>query len=174
MPKKDRAFYVPPAESKSTSDYGGKIESLCYETGICKGPCLEGFVSYNGICSKYIHEKINWIDAELFCQNLAKGGHLASVHCPLENLFLSALIQISYHHADTMTWIGASDCYKEGTFLWLDGSRMDHSEWYYNQPDDGKQKENCVMMNKNKNGLWFDADCSQEYNFICSYKLSNK
>ncbi|XP_072418164.1 lectin-like [Chiloscyllium punctatum] len=100
--------------------------------------CSGGFI-YFGHCNKFVLEKRSWIDAELHCRTLAPGGHLASIHSEEQNQII-----IKNSSPSTNFWIGLNDIYKEGTYLWTDGSSSDFMNWKMNQPDNHNDNEHCV------------------------------
>ncbi|XP_072418166.1 C-type lectin-like [Chiloscyllium punctatum] len=134
-----------------------------------KGDCPGG-LTYFGCCYKFIPEKKTWIDAELHCQHLAPGGHLASLHWMEQNNVLAEMIQKSQNNLGP-AWIGLSDTYKEGTFLWIDGSASDFMFWSEGEPNDHGRGEDCVHAFFKNSFYWNDASCNLKMAFLCSYKL---
>nr|XP_006816224.1 PREDICTED: hemicentin-1-like [Saccoglossus kowalevskii] len=65
------------------------------------------------------------------------------------------------------TWIGFNDLYKEGLFLWSDGTEVDYSNWDKGEPNNGKlfgSAEHVVEMLTN--GEWNDVADTEKY-YIC-------
>ncbi|XP_078410816.1 lectin-like [Cetorhinus maximus] len=108
--------------------------------GICRGG-----LAYFGRCYKFFPEQKNWIDAELHCQTLAPGSHLASIHWESQGEFIGRMISKS-KRTIVETWIGLNDVYKEKTFLWIDGSPTDFTKWAPKQPDNTRTNEDCVHI----------------------------
>ncbi|XP_072341476.1 uncharacterized protein [Scyliorhinus torazame] len=136
--------------------------------------CLIGWIYNNQLsaCYNFFQVKMTWIQAEMACQNYAAGTHLTSIHGDDDNQFIRGLIK-QKNPAEPSAWIGLSDCHKEGTYLWTDGSMLDFGKWCENQPDDETEIENCVNINsEGVGGKWYDRICSDELPFICSYKLN--
>ncbi|XP_038667665.1 lectin-like [Scyliorhinus canicula] len=132
-----------------------------------KGLCGDD-VYYFGHCYKFVSDQKTWADAELHCQSLGPKSHLASIHWKKQNEFIENMITEAKGEL-VYTWIGLSDIYKKGTFLWSDGSLKDFTSWGTNQPDDYKSMEDCVHIDLR--GAWNDRSCNQTLAFICSYKL---
>uniref|UniRef100_A0A4W3IK10 C-type lectin domain-containing protein n=1 Tax=Callorhinchus milii TaxID=7868 RepID=A0A4W3IK10_CALMI len=141
------------------------------QSGICKGPCKDDYVALNGVCYKYIHLQLCFADAEQYCKQNAPGGHLASIHCRLNHMFVTNVIEVSYI-TFPYTWLGGSDCNKEGIFVWTDGSPMDHTAWCPSEPFNANGKESCVALNHKSHFLWSSEDCNKQFNFVCAYKLA--
>ncbi|XP_067906772.1 uncharacterized protein [Heterodontus francisci] len=134
--------------------------------------CLIGWIYNNELstCYSFFQVKMTWIQAETSCQMYAPGAHLASIHWEEHNKFIQTLIK-QKNPAQPSTWIGLSDCHKEGIYLWTDGSAMDFTKWNHDQPDDEAETENCVNINsEGVGGKWDDRVCSEELPFICNYK----
>ncbi|XP_060698524.1 lectin-like, partial [Hemiscyllium ocellatum] len=120
-------------------------------------------------CYKFVPIEKTWIDAELHCQNLAPGGHLASLHWMEQNNVLAEMIHNSQNN-NVPTWVGLSDIHKEGTFQWIDGSASDFMYWMKGEPNNLDGKEHCghILF---KNTRWNDLSCDSKLCFLCSYKL---
>ncbi|XP_038667666.1 lectin-like [Scyliorhinus canicula] len=131
--------------------------------------CGDG-VPYFGYCYKFVSSQMTWADAELYCQSLGQGSHLASVHWKEQNEFLGNLITEAKGQI-LGTWIGLSDIYKEGTFFWTDGSSADFTSWSTRQPDNYNSTEDCAALGYHNLNAWNDAPCNIKYYSICSYKL---
>ena len=70
--------------------------------------------------------------------------------------------------APESAFIGLSDRFKEGTFLWDDQTTVDYTNWYLRQPS-RYGNEDCVELLPyfKHHGRWNDIDCSQVTGFIC-------
>ncbi|XP_059832555.1 C-type lectin BPL-like isoform X3 [Hypanus sabinus] len=158
---------------KANSSENKTPKKSSHDAQIFQTPCLVGWV-YNrdlSTCYRYYHTKKNWIQAEIYCQKYAPGGHLASIHWEEHNQFIQDLIKRN-NPAQTSTWIGLSDCHKEGVYLWTDGSATDFTKWKHDQPEGKEERENCVITNSEGiGGTWDDRVCSDELPFVCGYKF---
>ncbi|XP_078543369.1 lectin-like [Lissotriton helveticus] len=146
----------------------GKIILLCamfsYSAGqdIFPSGWAAGFSSYY----KYIPTSKTWVEAELHCQSLTAGSHLASVHSPEENDFIQRLVLTSAK-GNPQVWIGGSDCYKDRTFMWTDGSSWDYQKWNQREPNNSGGREPCLQFNFDKPGMWNDEKCGGSMSFVC-------
>ncbi|XP_002722072.2 low affinity immunoglobulin epsilon Fc receptor isoform X3 [Oryctolagus cuniculus] len=111
--------------------------------------CPENWVHFQRKCYYFGEGSKQWIHARYACDNLQ--GRLVSIHSQEEQDFLSK------HVSKRGSWIGLRDLDIEGEFIWVDGSRMDYSNWNPGEPNNGGQGEDCVMMQGS--GLWNDAFC---------------
>lgn len=68
-----------------------------------------------------------WQDAEDNC--VAAGGHLASVHSQSDQDSMAALIT-------NTAWFGYTDAADQGSFVWVDGSPSDYTNWAGGEPND--------------------------------------
>uniref|UniRef100_A0A452H1T6 C-type lectin domain-containing protein n=1 Tax=Gopherus agassizii TaxID=38772 RepID=A0A452H1T6_9SAUR len=107
------------------------------ENCLCaRGFCNEGWVQYQDSCYKASMEPMKWPDAEVACQSYGKNSHLASIHSAEENDFIFHLMgkPLDYTKGQAY-WIGAHDTFKEGSFMWTDGSKYNFRTFPAGQPD---------------------------------------
>ncbi|XP_067861502.1 C-type lectin-like [Heptranchias perlo] len=133
-----------------------------------RGSCPNGWFYFNyfSSCYRFVPDTQTWIEAELFCQQLATDGHLASIHWQEQNHFIAQLLKAE-QQSNNRVWIGLSDRHKERTFLWTDGSLSDFTNWHQGEPNNDRGRENCVEIHSDK---WNDVPCACKFPFICSYK----
>ncbi|XP_033855407.2 lectin-like [Acipenser ruthenus] len=139
------------------------------EVSMCAGSCLKGWVGFNDRCYQYVKDKKTWADAELYC--LSIGGNLASVHSVEENNFIQNLINKN-DASDAFTWLGGSDCFKEGSWYWTDGSKWDYNNWNKGEPNN-LFIENCLHIHFGVPGGWNDKACNNLYPSVCMYKYND-
>ncbi|XP_042295917.1 lectin-like isoform X2 [Sceloporus undulatus] len=122
------------------------IHDTSSQTCLCaRGFCETGWVQYMNACYKVETVPKIWTDAEMACQSYGWNAHLASIHSTEENDFIFHLMgkPLDYTKGQAY-WIGGHDIFKEGTFVWTDGSRFDFQSFPPNQPD-GLFGENYLM-----------------------------
>ncbi|XP_078541764.1 lectin-like [Lissotriton helveticus] len=146
----------------------GKIILLCamFSYGAGQASFPGEWSARSSVYYKYIPTKKTWVEAEIYCQSLTPGAHLASVHSLEENHFIQELIYDSVI-GDPYVWIGASDLYKDRTFMWTDGSQFNFQAWYNNEPDNKGGREPCVHFNYERPGKWNDVKCDTTWAFVC-------
>ncbi|TFJ98519.1 protein lin-7-like protein B [Platysternon megacephalum] len=109
------------------------------------------------------------------CQSQGKNSHLASIHSAEENDFIFHLMGKPLNHTKGQAyWIGAHDTFKEGSFMWTDGSKYNFRTFPPDQPD-GLPGENYLGSWILQNGFvtWNDYDASWSFPFVCKYTLRN-
>ncbi|XP_059832435.1 mucin-2-like [Hypanus sabinus] len=140
-----------------------------------KQPCLPGWTHYKYLSSCYQffpQVELTWLEAELRCRQYMPNGHLASIHWNEHNQFIQSLIKAQDPSQPTV-WIGLSDCYEEGIFLWSDGSVLDFTKWSDDQLNSIKENENCVSFNSaDIEGRWNENNCAEDRPFVCTYNLA--
>ncbi|BFZ22363.1 hypothetical protein BsWGS_25402 [Bradybaena similaris] len=115
------------------------------------------FVSYNGA---------TWSQANNDCQQLQ--SQLMVVNSAAAQSFLNNRITAGQF------WIGLSDRQTEGTFIWVNGTKLDLANWADGQPDN-KGNENCVIAKSSLDeAKWYDLACEEENNYICQRQPLNK
>ncbi|XP_059832383.1 lectin-like [Hypanus sabinus] len=135
----------------------------------CTRTCISGWTGYNFTCLQFINEEKNWIEAEVYCQVLIPGGHLASIHSKENNDFVLELVQ-NEGSPHPKIWIGSSDMYEDGTECWTDGSRWDYHYWLTGRPIAGSW---CNTMNLDS-GFWSDEECTiSKFPFVCISHLDH-
>ncbi|XP_048466500.1 lectin-like [Rhincodon typus] len=132
--------------------------------------CSHGWF-YRGYCYTFIERLMPWITAEMYCQKLAPGGHLASIHSKLQNNFIRQLIHEA-NERDPETWIGLNNVFKWESLTWTDGSGVDFTDWYSTNPILIRRLFlRCVMFNFDIPNKWEISYCLPRKPFVCAYKL---
>ncbi|KAM6466010.1 C-type lectin LmsL-like [Liasis olivaceus] len=153
------------------------IHDVSSQTCLCaQGFCARGWVQYKSACYKAVMQRKTWTEAEMSCQSYTPTSHLASIHSMEENDFIFHLMgkPLNYKIGEAY-WIGAHDTFKEGTFVWTDGSSFDFHSYPPNQPD-GLTGENYLGSWFLQNGhiTWNDYVSSWRFSFVCKYSLANR
>ena len=127
---------------------------------------LNGWKSRGSCLYKAVIEKKTFNAAESSCVSF--GGHLASIHSSDEEQFVvDKVIPGSVHNF----WIGGTDQNVEGTWVWTDGTPMEHYNWAKSEPNDDNHPndEDCLQIFNNPHSGWNDYPCSHSYSWIQAY-----
>ena len=103
---------------------------------------------------------INWLDAQSSCA--LWGGDLTSITTERENNYLYTIIP------DTVSncWIGLNDRGGEGTYTWIDGTELTHSNFTNTSLNDATN--DCVEILTTGDGSWVTIGCNAtRNNFLC-------
>ncbi|XP_075785236.1 lectin-like isoform X1 [Pelodiscus sinensis] len=144
-----------------------------YSQGNClcaRGFCDEGWVQYKDSCYKAVMKGAKWTDAEMECQSQGKFAHLASIHSAEENDFIFLLMgKLQDYTKGQAYWIGGHDTFKEGSFVWTDGSEFDFQNYGPSQPSG----ENYLGSWSVQKGhiTWNDFVNDASFPFVCKYPL---
>nr|AAL66390.1 antithrombin 1 B chain [Deinagkistrodon acutus] len=126
--------------------------------GFC---CPLRWSSYEGHCYLVVKEKKTWDDAEKFCTEQRKGGHLVSVHSREEADFL---VHLAYPILDlSLIWMGLSNMWNDCKREWSDGTKLDFKSW--------AKTSDCLIGKTDGDNQWLNMDCSKKHYFVCKFKL---
>ena len=132
----------------------------------CRAQRFAFNISHGGFTYEHVNAPMTWHEAELHCQSLGEGAHLASVHSEEENELLANLVG---HSGDKDFWIGMNDIVKESEYVWSDGSKVDYPmPWSKGEPNDFKHSEDCVQFRQFE-AKWNDMKCSSKMPFVCRW-----
>ncbi|XP_030046154.1 lectin [Microcaecilia unicolor] len=151
---------------------GGNCTS---ENCLCaQGFCASGWVQYKDACYANFTTRLSWANAETKCQSL--NSHLASIHSVEENDFIYVLMgKIHNHGTGQAYWIGGHDTFKEGKYMWTDGSAWDFAKFGSGQPDNlGNENYIGSWYPENDHITWNDYPTSYSFPFVCKYQLRNR
>uniref|UniRef100_T1E7H7 Lectin_alpha-CohCI-4 n=1 Tax=Crotalus helleri TaxID=8741 RepID=T1E7H7_CROHE len=127
--------------------------------------CPSGWSAYDQYCYKSFNEPQNWDDAERFCSEQAKGGHLVSVESDGEADFVAQLAQ-KIDKPDIYIWIGLRVQGKEQqcSTKWSDGSSVIYVNW------NKGESQMCQGLTRWTNFLkWDYTDCQAKKPFVCKF-----
>uniref|UniRef100_A0A914W842 Uncharacterized protein n=1 Tax=Plectus sambesii TaxID=2011161 RepID=A0A914W842_9BILA len=116
-----------------------------------------------------LEQKLNWNDAEYYCEKNFLNGHLTSLHSAFDGAITSAWLPF----LSTDPWFGAIRI-GNGPFQYSDGSPLDYTNWTPGEPT-----HNCAQFChstgntggiKCQQGKWRTAVCeNSSAQFICEY-----
>jgi hypothetical protein len=129
----------------------------------------EGRALFNGVCYILFETPLSWADARAACGVI--DSHLASVADDAENTAVTDLFALPGITA-TEGWVGLTDQYGEGTFLWAEGAgayrSLTFASWATDPPDDNAPEgEDCVKLADD--GTWSDEVCSDARPYFCEH-----
>lgn len=85
-----------------------------------------------------------------------------SIHSPEENEVVRTLA------GGKNVFIGLNDNKTEGVFVWSDGSTVTYENWEDNEPNDGFNMSDCVILDgSSSRGKWNDTPCIMWYKYVC-------
>ena len=100
-----------------------------------------------------------WSGARSACE--ARGSFLAIVHSAADNAEVTALVS----GVGDAVWLGGSDSAAEGTWRWVDGSRVHYDGWAGGEPNDYDSGEDCLATQAS--GRWNDLPCGDSLRYVC-------
>ncbi|XP_053107312.1 C-type lectin LmsL-like [Hemicordylus capensis] len=140
------------------------------------GSCAVGWIQFQNACYKIEVDRRNWNDAEIACQSHGRNAHLASIHSAEENDFVFNLMgkPLDYTKGQAY-WIGAHDTFKEGRFVWTDGSEFNYRTFPPGQPD-GLPGENYLgsWILQYGHVTWNDYGIGWSFPSVCKYPLQSR
>uniref|UniRef100_T1E3Z0 C-type lectin 11a n=1 Tax=Crotalus horridus TaxID=35024 RepID=T1E3Z0_CROHD len=125
--------------------------------------CPSGWSSYEGHCYKPFNEPKTWDDAESFCTEQAKGGHLVSIESSEEADFVAQLVANNVRRGISYIWIGlrVQGEEKQCSSKWSDGSSVSYENWIE------AESKTCLGLEQDTNHKWVNIYCGQRNPFVC-------
>ncbi|KAK0412076.1 hypothetical protein QR680_006022 [Steinernema hermaphroditum] len=112
----------------------------------------------------YNHRKLTWHKAEEYC--VSQKGHLTSILSAEETEFIAYVIRAANLKEDV--WLGAYRV--KDTFIWLDGSKWDYTNFNKEQPNVTGGND-CLEIFDASYKKWANYDCTREYPSICKIPI---
>ncbi|XP_039469872.1 CD209 antigen-like [Oreochromis aureus] len=124
--------------------------------------CRENWVAFSDSLYKVSSEQKSWEESRQDC--LQKGADLMIIKSREEQNFANQFKKY--------LWIGLTDSETDGTWTWVDGTRMTTSYWNSGEPNGGR-KENCGQIKAyDSQNSWNDETCSNQHFWICEKRVS--
>nr|APB93444.1 snaclec-7 [Vipera ammodytes ammodytes] len=122
--------------------------------------CPSDWSSHEGHCYKVFKERKTWEDAEKFCTEQARGGHLISLKSTEEVDFM---IKLAYPilKAD-LVWIGLRDFWRDCHMGWRDHAQLLYKAW--------SDEPNCFAA-KTTDNQWLRRKCNSSQYFVCQSRV---
>ena len=88
--------------------------------------CPEGWGEhFSGYCYLPITEEQTWADAQSFCKDNNTAANLVTIVSDYENDFVREMAG----NIGSQVWIGLSDRFSEGDWVWIDGNTGPFRQW---------------------------------------------
>ena len=109
------------------------------------------------------YEQVTWDEARQTC--LSNNADLVSIHSKEERKYFWNLA------GRNTFWTGGNDINTEGSWTWSDGTPWKYTAWFYGQPDNANNNQDCLTLATFARGLFDDANCQKDkLPFICKGK----
>ncbi|XP_036410914.1 CD209 antigen-like protein C [Megalops cyprinoides] len=144
-------------KQKSIDDLTAKLANIKH--------CPGDFLPFKSSCYYFSRAKKSWTDSRKDCK--ARRADLVKIESQGEQEFLH------YHCKSEYYWIGLTDSAIEGTWMWVDDSRLSVGYWEDGEPNNWENRnEDCVHGFKKEDPLksWNDAACHEHWFYICETK----
>ncbi|XP_078609082.1 cubilin-like [Branchiostoma floridae x Branchiostoma japonicum] len=154
--------------------------------------CENGWSQHGGHCYLVGLQLSTWDEARWDCKT--RGGTLTSIASDLEESFVSdTILQSESYNSAHAFWIGGHDRRTEANYMWVDGSKFRHFNWFSGWPkhnnyaaqpsDDGLGNEDCIAIRQSfpvpSGGLqssnklyWNDEHCQNRNRYVCRKEIS--
>ncbi|XP_036372269.1 CD209 antigen-like protein A [Megalops cyprinoides] len=121
--------------------------------------CPQGWNKFSFRCYYVSTEKKSWSDSRQDCRE--RGADLVIITSREEQEFINSL--------SSRVWIGLTDSETEGTWKWVDGTRLTTEYWMSGEPNDADSGEDCAenLVTADKVTGWNDMPCSDKQKWIC-------
>ena len=121
------------------------------------------------LCYTFVSETKTWAAAQITCH--AIGGYLAEIKTEDQNRYVESII---FEHPGHRVWLGATDLFSEGKWLWMTSATLVSEAFTYWNPrqPDGKDGENCMEFNDDASFRhWNDKSCDAKLSFLCQTSI---
>ncbi|XP_055767882.1 CD209 antigen-like protein C, partial [Salvelinus fontinalis] len=123
--------------------------------------CPQGWKKLGSSCYYVSTELKSWEESRQDCRD--RGADLVVIKSQEQQTFVNWLCGVKKY-----VWIGLTDSVTEGTWKWVDVTRLTTKYWNSGEPNGGRA-ENCAYFYSwsSDTGEWWDYDCSYKYRWIC-------
>nr|AMB36341.1 C-type lectin snaclec-4 [Vipera ammodytes ammodytes] len=118
--------------------------------------CLPGWSYFEKYCYKVFKVKKNWEEAEKFCTEEVKDGHLISLHSNEEVEFMTSLAFPILKY--DIVWMGLRNFWRDCPWKWSDDAKLDYKAW--------SDEPNCYGA-KTTDYQWLRWNCNDPRYFVC-------
>uniref|UniRef100_A0A914DT33 C-type lectin domain-containing protein n=1 Tax=Acrobeloides nanus TaxID=290746 RepID=A0A914DT33_9BILA len=129
------------------------------------GQCRKGWSLFSQAnrCYILIHN-VNFNQARSTCQNFS--SNFISIHSAQENVFVQSLFM--KNSLNYFCRIGLHNVNLSGNFTWVDGTKLDYTNWYQGKPDPSYPS---AILTANSTATWYVSLDDQIYDAVCAYYL---
>ncbi|BFZ08881.1 hypothetical protein BsWGS_11919 [Bradybaena similaris] len=134
-------------------------------TSVCQPECcFDDWIDHDGYCFGYGGSAVSWGEAHAICQS--QGYTLAEASNYRFNKFFAWL---ATNKSANCVWLGGSDIFQEGYWEWSSSHQnFKFTDWRNREPNNGKNDEDCLYIERPFNRGWNDGNCNNKCSFICA------
>ncbi|XP_036973174.1 macrophage mannose receptor 1 [Acanthopagrus latus] len=160
---------------EETGEFGKWRGHMCrYERPyMCERPlntiCAPGWHSFGGSCYWMVSNTdllTTWHEAVTKCSDM--GAHLLIINSQEEQFFINGNLP-DFHQVNVPDiWIGLSDKDQDGSFNWVDKSKIEFSNYGPGWPKNTANLWDCgQIFTGNYDGRWETTNCFKSHGYIC-------
>ncbi len=138
-------------DASSSTEAGSASTSETYNSTPGTSHASSEIRTFDGKRYQVFTDVVAWHDAKRRCQTLK--GHLAIVTSKEQNDFITRFVKDA---GLAEAWLGATDEKSEGSWIWVDGTPMDYTNWNAGQPNNKGAGEHYLLLWAAQNGKWAD------------------
>ena len=151
----------PPHGGVVASGCNAPYSSICEIPIASRNSCLDGWTSLNGRCVQ-LFDAASYYSADATCKS--QGSRLITMNTADDWLALTYQLTNRGTHE---LYLGLSDSWREGSFVWSDGTQADSLPWSSGQPDNYNNNEDCVHVYEGTE--LNDLSCWAQRPFACEF-----
>ncbi|XP_070610638.1 lithostathine-like [Erythrolamprus reginae] len=143
-----------------------------------RSKCPEQALYYRLRCYHPVYRALTWDEAEIECQHLRSGSHLATFHNAAEEKIVSSHIRRSSTATDAWTGLHAVEEGRKLNWQWSDSTTYTpgNTLWDNRSPSTTVSSAQCVSVSNIHNpataARWTQRACHTALPFICKYRAS--
>uniref|UniRef100_A0A914CAM6 C-type lectin domain-containing protein n=1 Tax=Acrobeloides nanus TaxID=290746 RepID=A0A914CAM6_9BILA len=132
------------------------------------------FWTYYNSANTCYHNTLYIANADTFANTATKCDNLLSIHSAQESDALSSYLysSLAYLNYQEYIWVGIYDPYKNGSWVWFDGSPLNYTNWDEDEPQHGNDCATFTSRFVNSIYQWASIPCSSQGIAICKSPAS--
>ncbi|XP_070610636.1 regenerating islet-derived protein 4-like isoform X2 [Erythrolamprus reginae] len=143
-----------------------------------RAKCPEEAIYYRLRCYQPVYRALTWAEAEIECQQLRSGGHLATFRTAAEERIVSS--HFGRFSAASDAWIGMHAVRTPMKLIWewIDGTSYNPGSplWDNRAPNTSVSSAQCISITNIHSpetaARWAQHTCRTPLPFICKYRAS--